>query len=80
MYHRVRGQPQRQLFVARERAYHGVNFGGVALAGMVNNRRAYGPGLAGVYHMRPVAPTPVCTSSNTSRMPWSSQILRRSSR
>jgi beta-alanine--pyruvate transaminase len=52
MFHRVRGQAQRQLFVARERAYHGVNLGGVALAGMVNNRRAYGPGLAGVYHMR----------------------------
>jgi beta-alanine--pyruvate transaminase len=55
MYHRVRGQSQRQLFVSRERAYHGVNMGGVALAGMVNNRRAYGPGLAGVYHMRHTA-------------------------
>lgn len=55
MYHRVRGQSQRQLFVSRERAYHGVNMGGVALAGMVNNRRAYGPGLSGVYHMRHTA-------------------------
>ena len=55
MYHRVRGQAQRQLFISRERAYHGVNMGGVALAGMVNNRRAYGPGLAGVYHMRHTA-------------------------
>ncbi len=55
MYHRVRGQGQRQLFISRERAYHGVNMGGVALAGMVNNRRAYGPGLAGVYHMRHTA-------------------------
>ena len=55
MYHRVRGQAQRQLFVSRERAYHGVNMGGVALAGMVNNRRAFGPGLAGVYHMRHTA-------------------------
>ena len=55
MFHRVRGQSQRQLFVSRERAYHGVNFGGVALAGMVNNRRAFGPGLAGVYHMRHTA-------------------------
>lgn len=55
MYHRVRGQSQRQLFVSRERAYHGVNLGGVALAGMINNRRAYGPGLAGVYHMRHTA-------------------------
>jgi beta-alanine--pyruvate transaminase len=55
MYHRVRGQAQRQLFVSRERAYHGVNMGGVALAGMVNNRRAFGPGLAGTYHMRHTA-------------------------
>ena len=54
-YHRVRGQAQRQLFISRERAYHGVNMGGVALAGMVNNRRAYGPGLSGVYHMRHTA-------------------------
>ena len=54
-YHRVRGQAQRQLFVSRERAYHGVNMGGVALAGMVNNRRSFGPGLSGVYHMRHTA-------------------------
>ncbi len=55
MYHRVRGEPQRQLFVSRERAYHGVNMGGVSLAGMANNRRAFGTGLAGVYHMRHTA-------------------------
>ncbi|MFN5882081.1 MAG: aminotransferase class III-fold pyridoxal phosphate-dependent enzyme, partial [Burkholderiales bacterium] len=29
-YHRIRGQGHRQLFVSRERAYHGVNLGGVA--------------------------------------------------
>ncbi len=52
MYHRVRGQAQRQIFISRDRAYHGVNMGGVALAGMVNNRRAFGTGLAGVHHMR----------------------------
>jgi beta-alanine--pyruvate transaminase len=40
------------MFVSRERAYHGVNFGGVALSGIVNNRRRYGPGVAGVVHMR----------------------------
>jgi beta-alanine--pyruvate transaminase len=55
MVHRVRGQSQRQIFISRERAYHGVNMGGVALAGMVNNRRAFGVGLAGVYHMRHTA-------------------------
>jgi beta-alanine--pyruvate transaminase len=52
MYHRIRGQAQRQVFVSRERAYHGVNLGGVALGGMVNNRRAFGIGLPVVYHMR----------------------------
>ena len=54
-YHRVRGQGHRQLFVSRERAYHGVNLGGVALSGMVNNRRTFGVGLPGVYHMRHTA-------------------------
>jgi len=55
MYHRVRGEPQRQIFISRERAYHGVNMGGVALSGLVNNRRAFGVGLPGVYHLRHTA-------------------------
>jgi beta-alanine--pyruvate transaminase len=51
-YHQARGQTGRTMFVSRERAYHGVNFGGVALSGILNNRRKYGPGIAGVVHMR----------------------------
>src|SRR5512132_1919779 len=51
-YHQARGQSGRTMFVSRERAYHGVNFGGVALSGIVNNRRKYGPGLPGIVHMR----------------------------
>jgi beta-alanine--pyruvate transaminase len=51
-YHQARGQGGRTMFVSRERAYHGVNFGGVSLAGIVNNRRKYGPLLPGVVHMR----------------------------
>ena len=51
-YHQARGQGGRTMFVSRERAYHGVNFGGVALSGLVNNRRRFGPGLPGVVHMR----------------------------
>ena len=51
-YHQARGQSGRTMFVSRERAYHGVNFGGVALSGIINNRRKYGPGIAGVVHMR----------------------------
>ncbi|HXX84407.1 MAG TPA: aspartate aminotransferase family protein [Casimicrobiaceae bacterium] len=51
-YHQARGQGGRNMFVSRERAYHGVNFGGVSLAGMVNNRRRFGLTLPGIAHMR----------------------------
>jgi len=51
-YHRVRGEGARQRFVGRERGYHGVNFGGWSVGGMVNNRKAFGMGLPGVAHMR----------------------------
>jgi beta-alanine--pyruvate transaminase len=51
-YHRVRGEGQRQRFIGRERGYHGVNFGGWSVGGMVNNRKAFGIGLPAVSHMR----------------------------
>jgi beta-alanine--pyruvate transaminase len=51
-YHRVRGEGQRMRFVGRERGYHGVNFGGWSVGGMVNNRKAFGLGIPGVVHMR----------------------------
>lgn len=51
-YHRVRGEGARQRFIGRERGYHGVNFGGWSVGGMVNNRKAFGIGLPGVAHMR----------------------------
>lgn len=51
-YHRVRGEGARQRFVGRERGYHGVNFGGWSVGGMVNNRKAFGLGLPGMAHMR----------------------------
>jgi beta-alanine--pyruvate transaminase len=51
-YHHARGEAGRTIFVSRERAYHGVNFGGIALGGIVNNRRRYGLPLANVVHMR----------------------------
>ncbi|MEM7409800.1 MAG: aminotransferase class III-fold pyridoxal phosphate-dependent enzyme [Myxococcota bacterium] len=54
-YHRARGDGQRTMFVSRERAYHGVNMGGVALSGIKPNRAVYGPGVAGVVHMRHTA-------------------------
>jgi len=51
-YHYARGEGTRQRFVSRERAYHGVNFGGVALSGMVKNRQVFGVGGPVVAHMR----------------------------
>jgi len=51
-YHRVRGEGSRMRFVGRERGYHGVNFGGWSVGGMVNNRKAFGLGIPGVVHMR----------------------------
>lgn len=52
-YHRARGEGQRTRFVSREWAYHGVNFGGVALSGMMRNRQTFAAGgLPHVSHMR----------------------------
>lgn len=51
-YHRARGEGTRTRFVGRERAYHGVNFGGLSVSGMVRNRSVYGPLLPGVSHIR----------------------------
>jgi beta-alanine--pyruvate transaminase len=51
-YHRARGEGQRYRLIGRERAYHGVGFGGISVGGMVANRRTYGPMLPGVDHLR----------------------------
>lgn len=51
-YHRARGEGQRMRLVGRERAYHGVNFGGISVGGIVPNREPFGPGLPGALHLR----------------------------
>lgn len=51
-YHRARGEGQRTRLIGRERGYHGVNFGGISVGGMVANRRTFGPMLGGVDHIR----------------------------
>ena len=51
-YHRTRGEAQRFRLIGRERGYHGVNFGGMAVGGIGANRKAFGPGVAGVDHIR----------------------------
>ncbi|MDH5340321.1 MAG: aminotransferase class III-fold pyridoxal phosphate-dependent enzyme, partial [Rubrivivax sp.] len=51
-FHRVRGEGQRTRLIGRERGYHGVNFGGVSVGGIVANRKMFGTLLSGVDHMR----------------------------
>jgi beta-alanine--pyruvate transaminase len=51
-YQRVRGEGSRTRLIGRERGYHGVNFGGISVGGMVNNRKHFGALLAGVDHIR----------------------------
>lgn len=51
-YHRVRGDGLRTRLVGRERGYHGVGFGGIAVGGIAGNRKHFGPTLAGVDHIR----------------------------
>src|SRR5690606_1111875 len=51
-YHRVRGEGSRTRLIGRERAYHGVNFGGISVGGIVANRKMFGTLLTGVDHLR----------------------------
>jgi len=51
-YWRVRGQGHRNLFIGRERGFHGVGFGGISVGGMINNRNAFGASLLRSDHLR----------------------------
>jgi beta-alanine--pyruvate transaminase len=50
-YHRARGEGGRVRLVGRERAYHGVGFGGVSVGGISKHRVAYGNLLPYVDHL-----------------------------
>ncbi len=50
-YHKVRGEGTRTRLIGRERGYHGVNFGGISVGGMVANRKQFGAMLAGTDHI-----------------------------
>jgi beta-alanine--pyruvate transaminase len=51
-YHRAKGDGARTRLIGRERGYHGVNFGGISVGGIVSNRRVFGSLLTGVDHLR----------------------------
>ena len=50
-YHRARGEGARTRLIGRERGYHGVNFGGISVGGIVSNRKVFGTLLGGVDHL-----------------------------
>jgi len=50
-YHNARGNGSRVRLIGRERGYHGVGFGGIAVGGIVANRKQFGALMAGVDHL-----------------------------
>ena len=50
-YQRAIGQGTRTRLIGRERAYHGVGFGGISVGGIVKNRMFFGSLLTGVDHL-----------------------------
>ncbi|HEY6047506.1 MAG TPA: aspartate aminotransferase family protein [Sphingomicrobium sp.] len=51
-FHHARGDTERVWLIGRERAYHGVNFGGISVGGLAHNKAAFGPLLKEVDHLR----------------------------
>jgi beta-alanine--pyruvate transaminase len=51
-YHRMRGDGLRTRLIGRERAYHGVGFGGMSVGGIAGNRKHFGAMLGSVDHLR----------------------------
>jgi beta-alanine--pyruvate transaminase len=52
-FHRARGEGNRTRLIGRERGYHGVNFGGMSVGGIVPNRKVFSANLIpGVDHIR----------------------------
>lgn len=50
-YQKARGKADKIKLIGRERGYHGVNFGGLSVGGIMPNRQAFGPLLPEVDHL-----------------------------
>ncbi len=44
-YWRAKGQASKTRLIGREKGYHGVNFGGISVGGIVGNRKSFGQGI-----------------------------------
>ena len=64
-YHRAKGEGSRTRLIGRERGYHGVNFGGISVGGIVTNRKMFGTLLTGVDHLPHTHDLPARTPSRS---------------
>lgn len=44
-YWRTKGQGSKTRFIGREKGYHGVNYGGISIGGLVANRKMFGQAI-----------------------------------
>ena len=51
-YHHANGEGQRRILVGREKAYHGINFGGLSVGGIGLNKGQFGTLYPNALHMR----------------------------
>ena len=56
-YWRAKGQGTKTRLIGREKGYHGVNFGGISVGGIVANRKLFGQGVEADHlpHTQPAA-------------------------
>ena len=75
-FHRARGEGHRNVFIGRERGYHGVGFGGMSVGGIPANRKAYGTALLPrVDHMRFIHDPVNHAYINDAEPQWQEDIL-----
>ena len=51
-FHAARGEGQRRILVGRQKAYHGVNFGGLSVGGIGTNKAQFGTLYPAAHHIR----------------------------
>ena len=56
-YWRAKGMASKTRLIGREKGYHGVNFGGISVGGIVGNRKVFGQGIEADHlpHTQPAA-------------------------
>jgi beta-alanine--pyruvate transaminase len=56
-YWRAKGQGTKTRLIGREKGYHGVNFGGISVGGILGNRKTFGQGIESDHlpHTQPAA-------------------------